>query len=84
MITKELFVEVIESLRLQINKDGGKLFKSHLLIHSIIEMLHVFFPKDENGFSDIEHYCFFCNFGKEGFESELFTAEELYDKLTKK
>lgn len=83
-IKKELFCEVIESLRLQINKDGGNLNKSQLLIHSVMKLLHEYFPRDENGYSELENYVFFTNFGKESTESELFTAEELYDKLTKK
>lgn len=45
----------------------------------IINGLIRFFPY---GKSDIEHFCFFCNFGLlEGHESSI---ENLYDNLNKK
>ena len=94
MINKEDFCKVIESLRVQVVKDKEKsfilndLFKTDTvfnwdndeLFKSILFLLHQYFPRDKNGFCEIEHYCFFIEFGK--YENkELFSSEDLYDKL---
>jgi hypothetical protein len=50
------------------------------LIKQLIAVLHWSFPKDENNFSEIEHYCFDMNFGKQ-VEGEGKTASELYSEL---
>jgi len=94
MISKEVFCTIIENLRQQIYLDrkfgeaiqemfGVKSscsYKDDLAIKSTIILLHHFFPKDETGFSEIEHYCFILEFGKIDSEN-LITAEELYDGL---
>lgn len=55
-------------------------YKDDLLVKSIMSLLHVHFPKDEDGFCRIEHYCFFIEFGR--FDSsEIISAEDLYDTL---
>jgi len=95
MISKVLFSKAIESIRIQMSNDkiNGDLiqeafgvnesfkYNNDLLIVMIIELLHEYFPKDENQFSEIEHYIFDTNFGKIGLESEWKTPEELYDEL---
>jgi hypothetical protein len=48
-----------------------------------MKLLHRYFPKDENGFSEIEHYVFDTNFGKPNSEGDYETPEELYLRLTK-
>lgn len=94
-ISKEVFVQVIEHLHQQYLQDKeyvegiSAVFgtdmpfydNSHLL-KSSLELLRVFFPKDENGFCEIEFYCYVLNFGKNGDNYE--TIEQLYDRLTKK
>lgn len=94
MISKEVFCTIIENLRQQIYMDrkygeyiqemfgsGSRCsYKDNLAIKSILILLHIHFPKDENGFSEIEHYCFILEFGKIDSEN-LITAEELYDGL---
>lgn len=94
MIDKITFCIVIENLRQQIYLDrkygeaiqemfgcgSSCTYKDDLAIKSAIMLLHIFFPKDENGYSEIEHYCFILEFGR--IDSEyLITAEELYDRL---
>jgi hypothetical protein len=91
MISKEIFVNVINSLMVQINKDQQteELLKEaygefHLmpdnksLVTTIIDLLAIYFDKDE-----LEHYIFYCNFGKLSFESEYLTPEEFYNQLIK-
>lgn len=93
MIPKPLFVASIESIRLQLvkNKKDSELlqeaFNSNanfmhddsLIIKGIIELLHYWFPRDLNKFSEIEHFCFFTDFGKLVNES----IEDFYDRLIK-
>lgn len=90
-ISKEVFVQVIENLRQQYLQDKEyvegissvfgidmPLYDNSHLLKSSLELLRVFFPKDENGFCDIEFYCYVCEFGKIG---EVKDASELYDRL---
>lgn len=97
MISKELFCEVIELLRQQILFDKQSSenikemfgvvqkcsYKNDNVIKALIKLLQFHFPKDEDGYCQIEFYCFCTEFGKENNE-EIVTAEELYDLLTKK
>lgn len=90
-ISKEVFVEVIEHLHQQYLQDKeyvegiSSVFgtdmpfydNSHLL-KSSLELLRVFFPKDEEGFCEIELFCYVCDFGKIG---EIKDAEELWGVL---
>ena len=94
MIDRITFYEVIENLRQQIyfdRKIGDILkeafcpkseysYKDDLAIKSIMKLLQVFFPKDKNGFCEIEHYCYYLEFGRIN-DQELITAENLYDRL---
>lgn len=97
MITKELFCAVIENLRQQMYQDrkfgeviqemfgcGSRCsYQDDLLVQAIIQLLQVYFPKDADGFCEIEHYCFIIEFGKID-SNTIMTAEELYDILTTK
>ena len=99
MIKKELFISVINNMRIQSIQDatnmkivseafqienvGDILMSNDKLFRSIVSLLQVWFPKDENGFCEIEDYCFDNNFGKPTIESEYITPEMLYDKLIK-
>jgi len=91
-ITKEHFVGVINSLHEQYVKDRNSaeafgeifnteagLYDNSLLINSVFSFLHEVFPKDEDGHSEIEHYCYVLNFGKNGEEYE--SPEELFNRL---
>lgn len=98
-ISKELFVKTINIIRNQMIYDSvntkvlvqefgqdsalATFCENSKIIKNTIELLQIFFPKDEKGFCEIEHYCFEKNFGKLSFESEYETPEMLYDKLTK-
>lgn len=93
-ITKEHFVGVINSLQAQFQKDKasaeafGQIFNTNdagfydnsSLINAIFSFLHEVFPKDDDGHSELLHYCYECNFGKVGEHYE--SPEELYDRLT--
>jgi len=81
MISKELFEKSIESIRvLALDKKGKNNFNA---IKVSIEILEIFFPKDENGFSEIEFYTIFSNFGKLNIDSEYESPGDLYDRLIK-
>lgn len=98
MITKELFISTIETLRLQFHYDIQQAqtlsaalnvveeniptYNNTSLIKSIISLLQVHFPP-KKGFCIIEHYCFEMNFGKIG-ESLLITVENLWYEVNKK
>jgi len=97
MVSKEKFVSTIEAIQGQLLLDKSNseaiaamfgfnesegLYDNHSLIKQLILLLQDSFPKDENGFCEIEHYCFGLNFGKaleEGGEYE--SPEQLYDRL---
>lgn len=93
MISKNQFVHAIESIRLQKYEDkkNGELlqeafsinefpiFQNDKLVNTIIDLLSIWFDKEE-----LEHYCFICNFGKTGPESEWENPEELYSRLKNK
>jgi hypothetical protein len=95
-LLKDVFISSIESIRLQTAKDMsnadivGQIFNidaigtydNSLVTKAVIALLQVHFPKDENGFCEIEHYCFDMNFGKIG-NQELITTEDLWYQLTK-
>ena len=97
MINKETFCSVIENLRQQMyldRKNGEAIqemfgsgsrcsYNDNLLVKSIMSLLQIHFPKDDDGFCRIEHYCFFIEFGKFD-EKEIISAEDLYESLTSK
>ena len=97
MISKELFVECIENLRLQLNDDVKNanlikeafnaqdfaLYDNTKLIRTIFKLLWQYFPQESNGFCEIEHYCFVLDFGKLSREDLYEEPEEMYDRLIK-
>ncbi len=96
MIDKKTFCEIIELLRQQIlfdnesTEDIKRMFgvvhkcryKNEYVINALMKLLRFHFPKDEEGFCQIEIYCFVIEFGKT--EEGIISPEELYDSLTKK
>lgn len=94
MIEKKLFCTIIENLRQQLYLDkkfgdavqemfgsGNRCsYNDNLLVKSIISLLQVYFPKDKDGFCEIEFYCFHIEFGKSQ-DKELISPEDLYDQL---
>jgi hypothetical protein len=91
MIPKDIFVNVMNSLMVQMSKDRqteelltemyGKYHlipDNSLLITSVIDLLSLYFDQEELIF-----YIFESNFGKENSESNLLSPEEFYDKLIK-
>ena len=97
MIGKELFVECIENMRLQLYEDkkNGEfiqeafqvesfaLYDNSKLINTIMNLLRQYFPRDNDGFCAIESYCFDMNFGKIG-ENEFIPIEHLWIEVNKK
>ena len=98
MITEEIFINTIETLRLQFQydiqqaqalsvalkvvDDNIPTYNNYPLVKSIISLLQIHFPKDSNGFCMIEHFCFELNFGKVG-DQELITINHLWFELNK-
>jgi hypothetical protein len=94
MIAKEIFCEIIESIRQQMyldKKHGDSIqnifncssrctYNNSIVIKSIIKLLQIYFPKDDDGFCLIEHFCFFIEFGKFN-EKDIISTEDLYDQL---
>jgi hypothetical protein len=92
ILPKSRFVEIIELMRQQYEHDRKS---SHVLesIYPGSEIglynnsfdkrtndaLREYFPADETGHCEIEHYCYVLVFGKNGEAYE--TPEELYDRL---
>ena len=97
LLTREHFVSTIDAIRMQLHKDYAyadavsSLFNTDsigpydnsLLVKQLISLLQMYFPRDKEGFCDIEHYCFELNFGKCS-DQELITAEDLYYRLISK
>ena len=96
MIDKKTFCAVIENLRQQMYLDqkfgetvqemfcsGSRCsYNDNLLVKSIMSLLQIHFPKDDDGFCKIEFYCDFLDFGQGS--DEIITAEDLYYSLTLK
>ena len=93
MISKQLFVESIEAIRLQMNDDKKNaellrealnidqslnLYDNTKLHYAIINLLRQYFPPEENH-CEIIHYCYVLDFGKCGENHQ--SPEELYDRL---
>ena len=97
LLTQEHFVSTIDAIRMQLHKDYAYAdavstlfntdsigpYDNSLLVKQLISLLQMYFPRDKEGFCDIEHYCFEFNFGKCG-DQELITAEDLYYRLISK
>ena len=97
LLTQEHFVSTIDAIRMQLHKDYAYAdavstlfntdsigpYDNSILVKQLISLLQMYFPRDKEGFCDIEHYCFEFNFGKCG-DQELITAEDLYYKLVQK
>ena len=94
MIEKQIFIEAIEAMRCQYEKDKehsgsiGKIFSTEdcnlydneNLYKEIIKLLRIWFPVDDDGFCELEHFCWFLEFGK----VENISIEEFYERLTTK
>ena len=95
MITKELFVESLEAMRVQLNEDIKNadlikeafnikdfvLYDNMKLNNAIMKMMCQGTKDKRDCFIEIEHYCFVCDFGKCGDEYE--EPEQLYERLIK-
>lgn len=93
MIDKEVFVSVISSMMEQHEFDrasseslsgifgveGNCVYDNSRYLKALMEVLRLFFPKDEDGFCEIEHYCYVLNFGNSGEDYE--PVEDFYDRL---
>jgi len=79
MITQEKFCQYINYIQFLVTLVDEDRKQKHIL--SIMKHLHTFFPRDEDGFSEVEHYCFFLDFGKCGDEYE--SVENFYKRLNK-
>lgn len=66
-----------------IEKIQEVLYKNPELVKDIMDKIHIHFPKDENGHSEIEFYIFMQNFGKPAIDSEYESPEMLWNRLNK-
>ncbi|MGL4971636.1 MAG: hypothetical protein ACRC6H_00685 [Culicoidibacterales bacterium] len=96
-LQKSHFIATIEAIRMQLHKDLSYAdavslifntdsigpYDNSLLVKQLISHLQIFFPRDKDGFCEIEHYCFDMNFGKIG-DQELVTVEDLWYRLLSK
>ena len=81
MITQEQFISAIETMRLQRyedKKNGEWFWGVKELYNQIIELLSIWFDKEE-----LLEYCFILDFGKMGLESEYEAPSQLYLRLKK-
>jgi hypothetical protein len=95
-ITKAMFVSTVEAIKQQMAYDIDQqyslstvlkvetsqfpLYDNSILIKALILLLQIYFPKEE-GFCEIEHYCFDLNFGKIS-ETEYMSIDKLWELLT--
>lgn len=98
LLSKELFISTIESIRLQYVQDveysnavstvfnisDGVVppYNNSLLIKSLVSLLQFHFPRVD-GHCAIEHYMFDLNFGRISHEKEVITIEDLWYQITK-
>lgn len=96
MITEQFFTHIIDTVEAQMRYDVEQsdslssvlkieegavpVYDNSRVIRLALDFLHLFFPKDENGFSCIEHYCFDLNFGK-SLDGPVKTSKDLYHEL---
>ena len=74
-MTKEDFLKHISLIQSNIGLDD------ELCIFNLNKLKDKF-PCNENGFSEIEHYSFFTNFGKPSLDSEYETPDMFWERLT--
>lgn len=91
-ITKEIFFSCIEALRRQEEIDKnvelgmqtafGKdvTVDNSILKRQILDLLRLEFPRSENGYCDIEEYCYKLNFGFLNGEEKI-SLEELWFRV---
>lgn len=93
MITREIFVGAIDSIREQMTTDklnstvlsdmfpGSELatYNNSLLIRGILDLLRLWFPRDADNFCELEHYCFDLDFGRGSDQIE--TTDMFYYRL---
>ncbi|WP_413512204.1 hypothetical protein [Myroides odoratus] len=95
-MNKDLFVLVIESIKEQTTRDyeisNGltqlygttvPVYDNSFLLKAIKDIMLFHFNGQKEVLSEIDHYCFFCNFGRIEKEDDVLieTASELYDRL---
>lgn len=93
MISEKEFLSAINTMHLQYNEDRNNskiigeifctdsfnLYDNSKLYICIMDLLRIWFPKDENGHCEIEFFCFVCDFGSNTKES----FEDFYKRLIK-
>lgn len=72
-------VGYVDKLRDVFGFSDSKLYDNSGYLSSVLDLLRVYFPVGDDGFCEIEHWCFVLDFGKCGDEYE--SPSELYDRL---
>jgi hypothetical protein len=97
-ISKELFVESIEAMRLQYVEDIKNaelvseafkieqinLYDNQILNNMIMKMICSGTKDERECFIELEHYAYVMDFGKLSREEYFEEPEDLYDRLIKK
>lgn len=92
-ISKQLFVLVLTRMQEQMEADRRNselvkrvfdgdvgVYDNSRLIRSLVELLQLWFPKDEDGFCELEHFIFDLDFGR-AWDGHRKTIEEFWDEL---
>ncbi|KUF38938.1 hypothetical protein AV926_11830 [Myroides marinus] len=95
-MNREIFISVIESIKEQTTRDcvisngltqlygtAVPVYDNSFLLKAIKDIILFHFNNQKEVLSEIDHYCFFCNFGRieKGDEVLIETPGELYDRL---
>lgn len=95
-MNKAIFISVIESIKEQTTRDYEisnslaqvyrtqvPVYDNSFLLKAIKDIMLFHFNNQVEALSEIDHYCFFCNFGRIEKDGEVLieTPSELYDRL---
>ena len=95
-MNRDIFISVIESIKVQTLRDYEisdvltqlyrttvPVYDNSILLDALRGVLLFHFNNKQEAIDEIDHYCFFCNFGRieKGDEVLIETTSELYDRL---
>ncbi|MBB1150260.1 hypothetical protein H4K35_08970 [Myroides sp. NP-2] len=95
-MNRDIFISVIESIKVQTLRDYEisdvltqlyrttvPVYDNSILLDALRGVLLFHFNNNQEAIDEIDHYCFFCNFGRieKGDEVLIETTSELYDRL---
>jgi len=82
MITHQKFIDYLNFIHFQLSLVNEN--RNDKYIRGILDKVRESFPRSEDGFCELEFYCFYTNFATLETENNYGeTTQELYDRLTK-